>query len=156
MSVFRGLPHRLKLSGVSYLVLYHGFIISILFVNRPQDLLNAQPLILGVLGRPHDFQELVNGGSQLSILGRALLAVYLLAFFINHQHLRDDQLHHVLGPDLLDEDTDEFHELVEGLLFYLPDLVLVIGQRPLEGGHDLVTDLQFLLQGAEDLTRKVH
>ena len=156
MSIFRGLPHRLKLSGVGYLVLYHGFIISILFVNRPQDLLNAQPLILGVLGRPHDFQELVNGGSQLSILGRALLAVYLLAFFINHEHLRDHQLHHVLGPDLLDEDADEFHELVEGLLLDLPDLVLVIGKRSLKVGHNLLANLHLILERSEYLTRQVH
>ena len=98
----------------------------------------------------------MDGGGQLSILGRALLAVYLLAFFINHQHLRDHQLHNVLGSDLLNEDPDELHQLVEGLLLDLPDLMLVIGQRPLKGGHDLLTDLHLLLKGAEDLTREVH
>jgi hypothetical protein len=98
----------------------------------------------------------MDGGSQLSILGRALLAVYLLSFFINHQHLGDNQLHNVLGPDLLNEDADELHKLIEGLLLDLPDLVLVIRQRPLKGGHDLLTDLHLLLEGAEDLTRQVH
>ena len=93
---------------------------------------------------------------QLGILCRTLLVVYLFSFLVNRQHLHYHQLNNLLGPYISDHHAYKLPQLFNRLLLDLPQLVFVVGERPLQGVHDLLAHLQFLHEGREDRGGQVH
>ncbi len=67
---------------------------------------------------------------------------YLLSFLIDLKHLGDDELDHMLRADLTGQNTHKFLHLVQGGLFYLTDLVFIVGKSLLQSSNHLLADLE--------------
>ena len=79
---------------------------------------------------------------ELNILCCSLPCVNLLAFLINLEHLRYNELHDMLCTDFFDQDAHELVQLLKGFLFYLPYFVFVVGERPFQGHHDFFANFE--------------
>jgi hypothetical protein len=112
------MSNTLLLLGVSTssFVIFMIIIVSVFLrgglVDVAQDLGYLILFVPRILPRGHHLKKFMNGFGKLNILSSTVSTEYLFSLLINHEHLSDDHLHHMLRPNFLDHNSHKLLELV--------------------------------------------